>query len=57
MREREREHKQVEEEREKHAPCWAWSPSGARSQDPVIMTWGEGWRLTDWAIQLPQDIY
>ena len=32
---------------EQGAQCWA------QSQDPRIMTWAEGRRLTDWATQVP----
>ena len=42
-------------EREKQAASWAGSPIGTWSQDPEIMIWAEGRRLTNWATQEPQE--
>jgi len=40
-----------ERQREKQAPKEQRARCGTRSQDPGIVTWAEGRRLTDWATQ------
>ena len=47
------EGQEAEVEREKQTPCWAESLSWDWSQDPNIVTWARGRRLTDWATQVP----
>ena len=46
-----REEWQREREREKRTLCWAGKPD-VGLQDPKIMTWVEGSRLTDWTTQV-----
>jgi len=46
----ERGGREGQKERDKQTPRWVWT----WSQDPEVMTWAEGRRLTDWATQAHQ---